>query len=499
MWNKFVKLVLHFTTNFPVPCVSCLRYLEVVSVTSIFPLAVYLASLAPDLTWAHNGVDGGDLIVAAYTLGVPHPPAYPAYTMLAHLFTRLPCGNIAYCVNLLSAVSAAGAVGVLALMSDEGRKMKDESLPSFSVLRPSSFVFHRNVAALATAWGFAFIPLVWQQAIIAEVYAPFALCVALVLWLAARVDSSHRAFALGLVWSIALGFHLTALFLLPLALWGVRRERAQWLAFTAGAALASLQWLYPIWRAGRGAITWGDPTTLAGWWWLVSGALYHEYVFAVPLDAWLGRAAFFANTLLVGLGPLLGACALVGWWYIARANRSKALVYGATMLAYIIFAIGYNSVDSISLTIPAVMIFCVGISTGVTWLLETLRAWWGERAQVLGWIGLLVQVALVLVLNWHAVSLTNDRAAIRFGEQVLNQLPPAAVVVTQDDRATFTLWYFRYVLGQRADVRIVDRDLLAFEWYQTQGGLTPAQLEQVSACWIENCCDDARVRCVARE
>ncbi|MCX7839022.1 MAG: DUF2723 domain-containing protein, partial [Anaerolineae bacterium] len=430
---------------------------------------------------------------------VPHPPGYPAYTMLAHLFTRLPCGNTAYCVNLLSALSAAGAAGVLALMSDEGRKTKDESLPSSSVLRPSSFVFRCNVAALATAWGFAFIPLVWQQAIIAEVYAPFALCVALVLWLASRVVSPRGAFVLGLVWSIALGFHLTALFLLPLVLWHVWRARAPWFAFVAGATLASVQWLYPVWRAGRGAITWGDPTTLTGWWWLVSGALYRDYVFAVPLDAWLERAAFFAHTLFVGLGPIFGACALVGWWHITRAHRSKTLVYGATMLAYLVFAIGYNSADSISLTIPAAIIFCIGIGAGVTRLLETLRAWWGARAGVFVWMGVLVQVALVLMLNWHAVSLTNDRAAIRFGEQVLNQLPPAAVVVTQDDRATFTLWYFRYVLGQRADVRIVDRDLLAFEWYQRQVGLTPAQLEQVSTCWIENCCDDVRVRCVARE
>lgn len=460
----------------------------IVGTATLVPFVIYLASLAPDLTWAHNGADGGDLIVAAFTLGVPHPPGYPAYTMLAHLFTRLPCASIAYCVNLLSAVSMVGATGVLALVSDEGRKTKDE-------LCPSSFVFGHRVAALAAAWGFAFTPLVWQQAIIAEVYAPFALCVALVLWLAPRVLSARGAFALGAVWGLALGFHLTALFLLPLALWRVWRARARLFAFVAAVVLASLQWLYPVWRAGRGAITWGDPTTLAGWWWLVSGALYREYVFAVPLDAWLGRIAFFVNALWLGLGPILVACALIGWWQIVRTDHYKAMVYGATMLVYIVFAIGYNSADSISLTIPAVMIFCVGIGAGVALLLDTLRARFGNRAVALGWIGLFLQVTLVLILNWRAVSLAEDRAAMRFGERALSQLPPAAIVVTQDDRATFALWYFRYVLGQRADVRIVDRDLLAFEWYQAQVGLTPAQLENASVCWIENCCDEARVRC----
>jgi hypothetical protein len=222
-------------------------------------------------------------------------------------------------------------------------------------------------------------------------------------------------------------------------------------------------------------------------------------VFATPLDTWLGRAAFFANTLLVGLGPILGVCAFIGWWQIARADRSKVIVYGATMLVYIVFAIGYNSADSISLTIPAAMIFCVGIGAGVAQLLDALRARLGNRAIVLGWIGLLTQVTLVLMLNWRAVSLADDRAAMRFGARVLSQLPPAAIVVTQDDRATFALWYFCHVLRQRADVQIVDRDLLAFEWYQAQVGLTLAQLERASVCWIEDCCDDARVRCAARE
>ncbi|MCI0475082.1 MAG: DUF2723 domain-containing protein [Anaerolineales bacterium] len=466
----------------------------------LVPFTVYLASLAPDLTWAHNGADGGDLIVAAYTLGVPHPPGYPAYTLLAHLFTWIPLGGIAYRVNLLSAVSAASAAGVVALIARE--------------LNSRACAADRFLGALVAAFGFAFTPLVWQQAVIAEVYAPLVLCVALVLLFSLRVGSPRGAFALGLVWGIALGIHLTALFLVPLVVWSLwRAHRAiasprLWLAFITGTLLASLQWFYPVWRAGRGAITWGDPTTLQGWWWLVSGALYRDYLFAVPFDAWLGRIAFFLNALLVGLGPILCALAFVGWRQIAREDRGKAIVWSATIFAYIVFAIGYNSADSISLAIPAVMIFCVGIGAGVALLFGALRARFGNRAVAIGWIGLFVEVALMLMLNWRAISLADDRAAILFGEQVLNQLPPAAIVVTQDDCATFALWYFRYVLGQRPDAIVIDRDLMAFEWYQAQVGMTPARLERLvnrqesgspPVCWIVNCCDNARVECAARK
>ena len=49
-------------------------------------LALYLWSLAPGLTSA----DGGDFLIAAYHLGVPHPSGYPLWTMLGWLATRLP-------------------------------------------------------------------------------------------------------------------------------------------------------------------------------------------------------------------------------------------------------------------------------------------------------------------------------------------------------------------------------------------------------------------------
>ena len=46
--------------------------------------------------------DTPELITAAVTLGVAHPPGYPLFTMLGHLFTLLPFGSIPFRVNLLA-------------------------------------------------------------------------------------------------------------------------------------------------------------------------------------------------------------------------------------------------------------------------------------------------------------------------------------------------------------------------------------------------------------
>src|SRR5438046_6645647 len=57
--------------------------------------------------------DSPELITAAVTLGVAHPPGYPLFTMLGHLFSLLPVGPIPFRVNLLAVTCDALTVGVV--------------------------------------------------------------------------------------------------------------------------------------------------------------------------------------------------------------------------------------------------------------------------------------------------------------------------------------------------------------------------------------------------
>ena len=59
--------------------------------------------------------DNGDLQLASVTLGIMHPPGYPAFTTLGYLITRLPGFNPAYWITL--ACFASGLLGLwLAIM-----------------------------------------------------------------------------------------------------------------------------------------------------------------------------------------------------------------------------------------------------------------------------------------------------------------------------------------------------------------------------------------------
>jgi 4-amino-4-deoxy-L-arabinose transferase-like glycosyltransferase len=176
------------------------RWLALVPALAAF--LVYFYTLAPDLTFEHYGADGGDLITAAWTLGVPHPPGYPTYTLLARTFTFLPVGSIAFRINLMSAVFAALAVYFFARIAFRTLTQDDSYL----------------IIPLAAAFMLAFSPLLWSQAVIAEVYTLLSFFAALFLWLILIWRDGTRDWALwvaAFLFGLGLGNHLSLLFALP--------------------------------------------------------------------------------------------------------------------------------------------------------------------------------------------------------------------------------------------------------------------------------------------
>ncbi len=198
---------------------------------------VYLLSLGPSVGLE----DAGELAVAADSLGVPHPPGYPLWTMLAWCFCRIfgwvtwqGFANPAWAVALASAVMGALAVGVTALLI--ARSGRDLLLQSTGLSEGEA----RNVGwigAMAGSLAFAFSPVMWSQAVIVEVYALGALFLALTLALTYRWLARPQGKVLvwlGLVFGLGLtNYQVLLLALLPLALMIAWRRRRLALSFVA--------------------------------------------------------------------------------------------------------------------------------------------------------------------------------------------------------------------------------------------------------------------------
>src|SRR6266513_2390005 len=78
-------------------------------------LLLYSWTLAPTVTLT----DSGELIIVAQGLGVAHPPGFPLWVILAHLASIVPFGNVAVRINFSSALFAALASAMLALVVAE--------------------------------------------------------------------------------------------------------------------------------------------------------------------------------------------------------------------------------------------------------------------------------------------------------------------------------------------------------------------------------------------
>lgn len=152
-------------------------------ITTLFVLAVYLYTLAPDCTLE----DCGELAVASFYSGVPHPPGYPVWTIYTWLFTvLLPISNIAFRVAVASAVAGALGCGLIGLMVCRGSSLLIEGFEDLKGIDKKwenlICFFTGYVAALLMG----FNGFMWSQSVIVEVYSLSVLSFTLVLCLLFR-------------------------------------------------------------------------------------------------------------------------------------------------------------------------------------------------------------------------------------------------------------------------------------------------------------------------
>ena len=493
-------------------------------------LALYSRTLAPGLTWAHNGADGGDLLAAALTSGVPHPPGYPTYQLLLRAALALFGCDPARAGNWLSAGCAAASAALIADLIRRGLPQRPWcGLVGFSV---------------ALAW--AASPALWSQAVITEVYTLNALFVAAILWTLWRWREERKTGRSPGVWLILTGFifglgmgnHVSLALLLPGVAawlwanrgsdckWQIANRRLQtladvthqvpgtskapgtwWAIFRAvvPAALAiavglSVYAYLPWAAAGNPPVNWGDPRTLERFWWLVSGEVYQGLAFDVGWAYLPGRlAAWVADALRQFGGPWAALLALVGLWRIDRGDHAWWRLTALVGLAYSAFAVGYKSPDSHVYLIPVWAVATLWLAAGLDYglhvgdrALQRLRrgplmssAAGASRPISYALRGLAIALLLMLpafsVLRfWREMDLSQERAVQAYLDGVLTTAQPAAIILAASDGPTFALWYAIYGRGARPDLIPINVNLYAFGWYrETLAGRHPELLQIV--------------------
>ena len=182
-----------------------------------FTAVIYVSNLSRSV----YGGDVGDLVTAAYTLGIAHPPGYPLFTILGWILTRLtPLLHMspAFLVGLISAISSALGVALYYRLA--------------FILVKDRFI------AVISSLILAFTYLFWFYAEIAEVFALnnlFAIALSLLTFLFKDKKQPKYLYVLAFVAGLSFTNHQTIILIFPSLfillvtnLWGLFR-RDKWL------------------------------------------------------------------------------------------------------------------------------------------------------------------------------------------------------------------------------------------------------------------------------
>ena len=446
---------------------------------------LYALTLAPGLTWRNSASDGGDLLTAAFTWGIPHPTGYPTYLLALRGFSAfMPFGSEALHGNLFSALTASAAIGLLFVAT----------VRILRALRVAERLDARYIliAAGVSSLSVAASRELWSQATVTEVYALNALFVSLTLLAALGLRDRQRAgqtgwrygLGIGLLSGIAMGNHLTiAALIVPLLAWGLlgggaRALRARHaLPIAMGGVLGLSVYAYaPIASSQAPALNWGHPDTVQGFWWMVSGTVYQGYAFGVGGKELIDRLITSADLLFAQfafLGVLLGLAGLTAVW----AGRSSLVVVQLVAIALlVVYAVTYRTVDSFIYLIPAFMLFSIWMAAGALRLLagigELRRALpflrFARRGVIAGVIVVAIFVAVPgfsLATNYGRLDLSDDREASNYVEAAFDAMGPEPIVFTRTEETVFSLWYQSYVAQTERAVMPVSVPHIVFDWY----------------------------------
>ena len=436
-----------------------------------FLLAVYLRTLAPTVT----SEDSGELLTAAFTFGVPHPPGFPLYCLIVGTLMRiLPFVSSAWVGNLSSALFAVFAAFVVAA-----------TLRRLGVRRSIA-----TGVAISLGLGQTF----WSQAVVAEVYSLNALLLAsaiyaAVRWVQAKPSSSPNAsdrwlllFALFVGLGLANHYPLTmlalpglVLYLLTRDLWPppqqhahpplLRRPKILLLSATITLSALILYAYLPLAASRHPAIAWGEPTSLEAFWAHVSRRAYRslELTDDVP---WRDKFAFFADfarlwaneqtpwTLLLGV--------VLGLRWIADQRRNIGvgvliagiLLFNPLVLLYLLhFRHEAEHIMRVNeYYLPAYVATALLCGLGFEWTHQRLPRTWLRHPNILSVAWALGLSFGPLVRHFHENDRSQDYLAYDFNRAILQSLEPNALYFPSGDYAAFPALYLQAVEGLRPDV-----------------------------------------------
>ncbi|MFH1073526.1 MAG: DUF2723 domain-containing protein, partial [Candidatus Firestonebacteria bacterium] len=430
----------------------------------LITLTVYILTSCPAV---YVG-DGGELISAAYLLGIPHSPGYPLFCLLGKIFSFLPVGTIAFRVNLTAAFFAALTVLFL-----------------YYLLK--KIISGSGIFAFLFAAVFAFSQAFWSQASTAKgalyilnVFFLVLISYQLVLWYYARKDK--YLYLSSLFYGLCLTNHQTAIGFLPgflLFIWVADRSTFKKLKLIAGCTalfflglsvylyLPLRAWEYPL-------INSNNPANLKG---MLDHILRRQYG-SLTKNAF-SFSVFFSQlqNIFILLNKqftiILMLMAAAGCYYMAKLLKP---LFFMTLAVFLAVAGGIVVLLNSELTsagrevnnlffIPLYVCAFLWIVFGIFMLKDKYRS------KIVSFLALFTVFFFVLFLiktNYNANDKSNNYLAFTYGVNTLNSCENNAIIFVNEDTPLYQLAYLQFVEKARPDIIVCDENGTAYRTLLTK-------------------------------
>ncbi|OGK17805.1 hypothetical protein A2866_02255, partial [Candidatus Roizmanbacteria bacterium RIFCSPHIGHO2_01_FULL_39_8] len=447
------------------------------------PLAIYTITLAPTITFG----DSGELVTAAYHLGISHPPGSPFWTILAKLFTLIPVNSVAWRVNFSSAFfsSISASLFFLVLLYVTNLfNIKARKVYVYSLLLISTLLF-------------SFSKTTWTVSVIAEVWSlnNLLFCM-LLLTLFSWVRSKKPKFLYlsAFLFGLSLATHYLVLILLPtLIIWvflndvGIIKRYKVVFFVTLFFLLGLSFYLYlPIRARANPAINWGRPDTIQSFIQYIqrkqfgiglSGSEAKLGVY-LPISSFTSAgdlisrpfSSLVAFFLSVGkeFPPwflLISFTGLFLFTYEAWRKKKLRSWWLLTILCFLLSGWGFAFLTNASTPdsntffahyLYSFFILYIWFCIASLWLVEKVTPKLARLSLIVIGISVLLLFSYlntnVKVSNW-----SNNRLAYEHGMNILNTVDRNAIIVADKNIWIFPLLYLTTVEKKRPDVTLYDR------------------------------------------
>ncbi|MBI4753144.1 DUF2723 domain-containing protein, partial [Candidatus Desantisbacteria bacterium] len=460
---------------------------------------VYLRTLTPSIE-LH---DSGELVSAAFVLGICHPPGYPFYCLIGKFLTNIiPMANIAFRMNIFSALSASAAVMMVYFITmkislpfwnmpvqaakKDATLTPSPSVPLRWVWNPPLHAFVPScIPGIVAAGMLTVATTFWQQAVIAEKYTLNALFAALLIfvlikwWERIAQNLPHQPYlylfscllglafthhlqtifpaAAGVCFILIIGWHRRQTFLKPQVL------------LRAGIffGLPLLLYIYlPIRASFHPVINWGAPDT---WERFINHITVKEYGYYFSSSVgelfnklFIKHPSFF----VMQFTPYLVGFGFIGAIWLFRKCWKFLLLSGLIVVIDFAHSVRYGIHNIEDYYIPAYMVFSIWIGLSIIPVSQLIIKRFPKAAMIS--LAFLVMPLITFSHNLYYANNGKSFYAYDYARNILMPLQNKAILFVKGDTFSFPLWYLYNVEGMRDDVYMVDHHSLYLDWYASQ-------------------------------